>query len=518
MTQPESDSHENAVEPGDSKLDRSLAEMAKDNPYATSGELERDGAEDPRRGNRLLAIGAWLIILLLATFIFVANMTQDPEVEAGQAKAELMQVNLQLKMLVGMSNSMPQPPEGNALEGLNTGPLDQRYCYVVARCEFEDANVALTDLNSLEDLIDSEGFEPDERQLRLGVLLRILLEDYQQQAWQAPSLTQDDRQFLVDELGYAGRLSLHPSGAGASPERDDLVAQGQLVFVLVMIGFGVGLLTGIAGFVCAGILGAMMLGGKLRWHFDAAAADKINGRIYIETFAVWFVLFLLVSVPLALLAPSLGAAGQSVAALTGFLTTLLALAWPLARGISWREMCNDLGLRLGNPIKEVALGVFAYLANLPVMFAGFFLFVLLLATSTAFGPERSELESVSDASHPIVGEIASGNVFVIVTVFLTACVAAPLVEETVFRGLMYRHLRESTVYLGRIPSVACSVLLNSFLFAAIHPQGWTAIPVLMSLAVGFSWAREWRDSLVASITMHAVNNSAITVLMILLFL
>ena len=41
---------------------------------------------------------------------------------------------------------------------------------------------------------------------------------------------------------------------------------------------------------------------------------------------------------------------------------------------------------------------------------------------------------------------------------------APVIEETVFRGILYRHLREGTQRLGFVLSVGLSAVLNSFVF------------------------------------------------------
>jgi len=95
-----------------------------------------------------------------------------------------------------------------------------------------------------------------------------------------------------------------------------------------------------------------------------------------------------------------------------------------------------------------------------------------------------------------------------------ACLIAPIIEETVFRGILYRHLREGTAKWRTGTSIAFSVGFNGLIFAVIHPQGLIAAPALMAVASGLSLAREWRGSLLAPITMHATNNG---VLMLLLF-
>ena len=80
-------------------------------------------------------------------------------------------------------------------------------------------------------------------------------------------------------------------------------------------------------------------------------------------------------------------------------------------------------------------------------------------------------------------------------IFILACVVAPVVEETMFRGVLHRHLREATSRLGRGRSIFLSATLVGFVFAVIHPQGWLAVPALMAPAYAFTIAREWRGSL-----------------------
>ena len=111
-------------------------------------------------------------------------------------------------------------------------------------------------------------------------------------------------------------------------------------------------------------------------------------------------------------------------------------------------------------------------------------------------------------------ELAGENSLAVIGLMvLVACVAAPIVEETMFRGVLYRHLRDWIPGSGRWASVFFACLVNSFVFAAIHPQGLMGIPVLGLLAVGFSLVREWRDSLFGPMLMHALNNGIITLIL-----
>ena len=141
-----------------------------------------------------------------------------------------------------------------------------------------------------------------------------------------------------------------------------------------------------------------------------------------------------------------------------------------------------------------------------------FVLMLLLPMSTEVG----EFDLPTTPGHLIHHPMASGDAVVWLGVFLAACVAAPIVEETMFRGVLYRHLRERGIHLHRFVGVAVAAVINGVIFAAIHPQGLLAIPLLTTLAVGFTLAREWRGSLVSSITMHALNNSLVTAMMLFL--
>lgn len=57
-------------------------------------------------------------------------------------------------------------------------------------------------------------------------------------------------------------------------------------------------------------------------------------------------------------------------------------------------------------------------------------------------------------------------------------------------------------WLGRL----AALIVTAFLFAAIHPQGIAGIPPIMALATTLGTLRLWRGSLIAPMTVHAINN------------
>jgi membrane protease YdiL (CAAX protease family) len=95
-------------------------------------------------------------------------------------------------------------------------------------------------------------------------------------------------------------------------------------------------------------------------------------------------------------------------------------------------------------------------------------------------------------------------------------VASAASEELFFRGALYRNLRQTFGRWGVLGSVVIAVLVNSVIFAAIHPQGLIFIPVLGSLAVAFTLMREWRGTINAPIVAHAINNFVVLSLNVLM--
>jgi membrane protease YdiL (CAAX protease family) len=100
---------------------------------------------------------------------------------------------------------------------------------------------------------------------------------------------------------------------------------------------------------------------------------------------------------------------------------------------------------------------------------------------------------------------------------IVACVAAPIVEETMFRGVLYRHLRGMTAGWRTALSAIASGTVAGFIFAVIHPQGFVAVPALMALAYGFTLLREWRGTIIPGIVAHSLNNAIAMTALFLIF-
>ncbi len=289
---------------------------------------------------------------------------------------------------------------------------------------------------------------------------------------------------VATRLGWYGKLL----AAEAPPSNLALIVLCFVVWFCVHLTLGVLLLLTAA--ICAG-LGAMR----------SSIALTGRGALYAETFAIWFALFVGLQFAIAIVLHTIGLDALLMpAALLGMFASLAALAWPVTRGVAWSQVRQDVGLHAGRGFfREVLVGPLVYASGLPLMAAGLVVYAIA----------KSQVPDAAQPSHPIVEQFAGGG-WGVVSIYLLACVAAPIVEETAFRGILYRHLRESGRWFGAVLAAVISTAISSVLFAGIHPQGLLFIPVLGGLATAFCIGREWRGSLISCMVAHAINN-AVTV-------
>jgi membrane protease YdiL (CAAX protease family) len=92
-----------------------------------------------------------------------------------------------------------------------------------------------------------------------------------------------------------------------------------------------------------------------------------------------------------------------------------------------------------------------------------------------------------------------------------------VVEEIFFRGALYTHLSQLGRAWPTFLRVSFAVVLSSFVFAVVHPQGWLGTLLLMPLAAVFALVREARGSVYPGMVAHMIHNGTICAV-ILLFL
>lgn len=234
---------------------------------------------------------------------------------------------------------------------------------------------------------------------------------------------------------------------------------------------------------------------------DADARTLWGRGLFLETVAVFLAGFLGLKLAQEVIIVIVGERPWLLwVTLLGQWLLLLCIFWPIVRGMSWSEWKTLMGWRAPRGVaREIGAGFCAYLAGLPIYFAMaivavVFMFIIEAIRKLAgFPPGPAPGNRITD----IVG---AGGPAVLITVFLLATIWAPVVEESIFRGAMYRTLRGRFTLLG-------AGFISSFMFAVMHGYLVAQLLIVFTLGMIFAVMREWRNSLVPCVTAHAMHNS-----------
>lgn len=311
-------------------------------------------------------------------------------------------------------------------------------------------------------------------------------------------------------LGWFGRLAVIGSEQDEQQRnalRAPIMAAAswmmfQLVFVLMVLG-------GLA------VVGLVMLVLAIVWTTQGVLHSRLSllarhDGVYAETFAVWLIGFSILMVFAAVVAGELPATLSMSVKFVAFILSLAALAWPVYRGVAWSRVRTDIGWTRGEGVlREFGCGLIGYMAAIPIAGVGLLITMMLILLTA---PD----EGAAAAAHPIVNELAGGGWWMRIQVLMVASIAAPIVEETMFRGVLYRQVRSCLSGWSTWAAIAASAGVTSLIFAFIHPQGLLAVPALMALAIAFCLAREWRGSVIAPMVMHGVSNGIVMTMLMLM--
>jgi len=473
----------------------------------------------PARPHGYGAWVAWAAILLIAGLsIFADRIFADSEQgEEFDDTVGLILVHIQGKYLIGASALLPMNAQQLYVQAepmLNLGTLPQRQRFVVMAAEMAGPAEARRHLDALDQLIAAPPvgkpppLEPNEVAVQriLHDLYPSGLDDLDIQDARAVAaafeISPDNRAVLIEGLGWFGELAAAGRGGGDAAQRDALLRSAKIVAGVIVsiaiLGMGGGLL-GLVGLVLAVVF---VINGRMR---SGLGVSRGPHGVYAETFAVWFFLFIGLQLVLALVPDE---ALHMMLVVASFPLSLVSLAWPVLRGVPWRDVRQDIGLTLGTrPLLEPLIGLGGYLVTLPMLGVGLIITLGLMGVQGAMAGELPTFAPSGGPAHPVITYMSGPDIGPKVLVLVLAAVCAPVVEETMFRGVLYRHLRGGTRKFGPALSIVFSTLANTFLFAAIHPQGFVAIPALMGLACGMTLIREWRGTLIPSIIIHATSNA-----------
>ncbi|MBX3364492.1 MAG: CPBP family intramembrane metalloprotease [Phycisphaeraceae bacterium] len=366
----------------------------------------------------------------------------------------------------------------------------------IVRGEVFGPESALARLEQIEEQLRAEAEEGSIEQELLGdveALRRVYAEG-------SRAIRGEEREGLLARHGWFGELAIRWDAGEGDADRLAIVREGRRVVVVFL-----SVLTGVGGLALVGLtllitLSVRASAGQMPRRFEAPAP---GGSVYLEMFALFLGAFLVVSILGDFLVSRLPLGKEGQLAVKACLQwgLLGVAAWPLVRGSTWSQTRQDLGLTRGaGVLKEIGCGVVGYLATLPALLLSFVVVVVLVML-------LSDAEGGPRPHNPVVEQVSSGGMLSVVVFASLAMVWAPICEELVFRGALYRHVR------SRLAWPLCAGL-TAVLFAFMHGYGPLFTPPLIVLGFAFAWMREWRGSLVASITMHAIHNSILMMLIV----
>ena len=176
--------------------------------------------------------------------------------------------------------------------------------------------------------------------------------------------------------------------------------------------------------------------------------------------------------------------------------TQLAIVWAWFR-VRRSSMTEVFGMTRLGFFKTLR---YAALCILPAGVIATLSLVLMLKLLQTLGwpMEQQEAVSLLSGANPVGVQIALAFV---------ACLGAPVVEEVLFRGIIFGSLRQMT-------NRWFAAIVSALLFGIIHLHV-PSLPALCLLGFFFALAYEFTGSLTVSIVMHAIFNSVQVIIAIL---
>jgi membrane protease YdiL (CAAX protease family) len=430
-------------------------------------------------------IVSWLLIAATVLFVSIRVWKQSRTEAAGQA-ADDVTLQMSARAAVGyhaLFGGLEQDAQSRNAAQISQQVLASAHTpreklrAVTVLGELEGGPAALDELDAISPSLGTVGLQQD------AATLRAIY------TGGTKSVSADRRQSLIDHHGWFARLALSFGLPPDDPGRSGILSSGKRA-ILASLGFEVLLLLLAAGGITFCTIAVVRLVDrrlKIAYRPPAYPAGA-----FLEAFALYLVGY----VGIGWMLHRFYAGPTWLAYVIELAWVAFACCWPLIRGVSWSDLRHGLGWTRGRGVlREAGAGLLGYLASVPVL-------VLAVYVTLCLGKLSGER-----AVHPIVFGAGTG-LKTILGLYLLASLWAPVVEETMFRGALFHHLRSRHRWLF-------SAAVSALIFASLHPQGWTAIPILGAIGFVFAGIREWRGTALASAAAHALNNAVATTMLIL---
>ncbi|MHC4956673.1 MAG: lysostaphin resistance A-like protein [Planctomycetota bacterium] len=424
------------------------------------------------------ATRAWLVALgLVVAALLWVNWGWERKLEEAVPGAGLRAERVSIGKLALVTRAMGEivdrsrdvDPLFDQLAELEDGAADRIYRAILVG-EVEGANKALAVLEPVPDEADDVA------------LLRRL--------YRGEPLPGEEADSLAERRGWYGRLAAAFGQPVDDPGRAAILGSARRGAFVMMALTSVAIPAGLAGFVLFVMFLVRAWKGQTRARF--ALHDQGSGDLpWLQTTVIGLAGILALNVGWL---NHIGLPGP-----VAMWLLLLPVFWPLLRSMKVAEWRGGLGLLRGTGVaREMGAGAIGYLGGVPIILLGLLVSQQLIRLTG------------SKPAHPVQYEVLGGDAYPAWIIVVSACVWAPVVEELLFRGAFYRFLRPRWSWVG-------AVAVSGLLFGVVHPQGVSGVPSIWALGIVFALVREWRGSIVASMTAHALHNGVAMVFVLGVF-
>ena len=430
----------------------------------------------------------------------------DPATAEIKAPGLLNSTAVVSKMVVKLLHVLKSQGQGGANGGLNEASLLARVDEQ-AKSPVDRLRVALVagELGGREEALKRLALLEQDKDIPERVIADVASARRVLEAERPAELPEDLREGLVARHGWFAKLALSRGLDDSAAARAPLVEGGLRVIAIVALLVLVLLTVVLAGLGSLIAVVALLATGRIKAKFSPPLP---GGSAFLEVLPVFAGGFLLIKLglPWLIVAPdgSVPEWGLKAQLVVQWLLVPACL-WPLVRGGRWGEFTRRIGWHRGEGwLKEIALGLFGYFAMLPALGVDFLITVRLV--NAVKGPGT---DGEPPVANPILEIMAHAGTLEMVMFFVLATCWAPFVEETVFRGAFFGHLR------GRgSPLVAATG--SALAFGIMHGYEYMMLGPVILLGFTFALIREWRGTIVGCMAAHFIHNAATLTLLTLL--
>ncbi|MHB0913281.1 MAG: CPBP family intramembrane glutamic endopeptidase [Armatimonadota bacterium] len=227
---------------------------------------------------------------------------------------------------------------------------------------------------------------------------------------------------------------------------------------------------------------------------------EVTAEVLLEIFIVTILIDIVVQVLVGGIAGAFGARGASaeiaLTAATYVIWGVLSFAYLNLRLSALGLTYRSIGFTSTQPGKDVLWGIGGYAVSLPALFVAGLI-------------SRTFERYVYTPPNPIVPLLMeSGGWIDKLIIFFLLVVAAPLVEETLFRGVLANSIRAGW-------GTAAGIILSALIFAVVHPLPLGLLPIF-ALGSIFAVLMVERGSLLPGMVAHGLNNAFAFIALMLL--